>query len=210
MSRTSCASCARPTGSRRRPATCSSRRGDDPFRRTGNTSRTRGARRVAAGNTLGREMRAGTASGYQRIADKIAAGQCVMLDGGTATALHGEGDAPGDDEGLWGTRALVHAPAQVRHVHRRYAAIGCDVISTNTWGLPSALRVDGPRVWERTEPVHWMDVARRGLGLVREAIAAEGRGNDCAVAFSLNGEVDSPDGQETIRLLGRPLEEEPP
>jgi SAM-dependent methyltransferase len=30
------------------------------------------------------------------------------------------------------------------------------------------------------------------------------------VAFSLNGEVDSPDGQETVRLLARPLEEEPP
>ena len=30
------------------------------------------------------------------------------------------------------------------------------------------------------------------------------------MAFSLNGEVDSPEGQETIRLLSRPLEEEPP
>ncbi|HEX3277868.1 MAG TPA: homocysteine S-methyltransferase family protein [Thermoleophilaceae bacterium] len=155
-------------------------------------------------------MRAGTASGYQRIADKIAADQVVVLDGGTATELHGEGDVPGDDEGLWGTRALVHAPDLVRDVHRRYAAAGCDVISTNTWGLPSALRVDGPQVWESTQPVHWMDVARRGLSLVREAIEAEGRAGECAVAFSLNGEVDSPDGQETVRLLARPLEEEPP
>src|SRR4051794_40609793 len=153
---------------------------------------------------------AGTASGYRRIADKIAAGRCVVLDGGTATELHGEGDTPGDDEGLWGTRALVHAPDLVRGVHSRYAAAGCDVISTNTWGLPSALRVDGPRIWDSTQPVHWMDVARRGLGLVHEAIDAEGRADDCAVAFSLNGEVDSPDGQETIRLLARPLEEEPP
>jgi S-methylmethionine-dependent homocysteine/selenocysteine methylase/SAM-dependent methyltransferase len=159
-----------------------------------------------------REMttQATTASAYQRIADMIAADRCVVLDGGTATELHGAGDRPGDDEGLWGTRALVQAPEQVVDVHRRYAQIGCDVISTNTWGLPSALREDGPRLWESTRPVHWMDVARRGLRLVHEAIDKEGRGNECAVAFSLNGEVDSPEGQETIRLLTRPLEEEPP
>ena len=98
-----------------------------------------------------------TASAYQRIAEMIAADQCVVLDGGTATELHGAGDRPGDDEGLWGTRALVRAPEQVMDVHRRYAQIGCDVISTNTWGLPSALREDGPRLWESTRPVHWMD-----------------------------------------------------
>jgi S-methylmethionine-dependent homocysteine/selenocysteine methylase/SAM-dependent methyltransferase len=157
-----------------------------------------------------RETTTSPATAYARIAEMIAADHCVVLDGGTATELHGAGDRPGDDEGLWGTRALVHSPEQVVDVHRRYAQIGCDVISTNTWGLPSALREDGPRLWESTRPVHWMDVARRGLGLVREAIDAEGRTGECAVAFSLNGEVDSPEGQETIRLLSRPLEEEPP
>jgi S-methylmethionine-dependent homocysteine/selenocysteine methylase/SAM-dependent methyltransferase len=151
-----------------------------------------------------------TGSAYERIAEMIAADRCVVLDGGTATELHGAGDRPGDDEGLWGTRALVDSPEQVLDVHRRYAQIGCDVISTNTWGLPSALREDGPRLWESTRPVHWMDVARRGLRLVREAIEQEGRADECAVAFSLNGEVDNPEGQETIRLLTRPLEEDPP
>jgi S-methylmethionine-dependent homocysteine/selenocysteine methylase/SAM-dependent methyltransferase len=148
--------------------------------------------------------------GAERISDLLAAGRCVILDGGTATELHGEGDTPGDDEGLWGTRALVHSPDQVLDVHRRYAQIGCDVISTNTWGLPSALRDDGPRLWESTRPVHWMDVARRGLQLVRAAIDAEGRTGEVAIAFSLNGDVDSPEGQETIRLLSRPLVEDPP
>ncbi|MBA3264160.1 MAG: homocysteine S-methyltransferase family protein [Thermoleophilaceae bacterium] len=160
--------------------------------------------------SLPKASQASAASAYRRIAELIADDQCVVLDGGTATELHGAGDRPGDDEGLWGTRALVEAPEQVLDVHRRYARIGCDVISTNTWGLPSALREDGPRLWESTRPVHWMDVARRGLGLVREAIDREGRAGECAVAFSLNGEVDSPEGQETIRLLTRPLEEEPP
>lgn len=157
-----------------------------------------------------RTIEAGSAGAYGRIAEMIAADRCVVLDGGTATELGGTGDRPGDDEGLWGTRALVDVPNEVLEVHRRYAQIGCDVVSTNTWGLPSALREDGPRLWESTRNVHWLDIARRGLRLAREAVEQEGRAGECAVAFSLNGDVDSPEGQETIRLLARPLEEEPP
>ncbi len=33
---------------------------------------------------------------------------------------------------------------------------------------------------------------------------------ECAVAFSINGDVDTPDGQETIRLLARVFEDDPP
>lgn len=155
-------------------------------------------------------VRAGSADAYGRVREMIAAGRCVLLDGGTATELEGTGDRPGSDEGLWGTRALVDVPNAVLDVHRRYVRTGCDVVSTNTWGLPSALRDGGPRLWESTQPVHWLDIARRGLRLAREAVEQEGRTGDCAVAFSLNGDVDGPGGQETIRLLSRPLREEPP
>ena len=55
-----------------------------------------------------------------------------------------------------------------------------------------------------------MDVARRGVRLAREAAAEAGRADECAVAFSVNGDVDTPDGRETIRLLRRAFEEEPP
>ena len=78
------------------------------------------------------------------------------------------------------------------------------MISTNTWGLASVLAGDGPRLWEeRDAPVHWMDVARRGVRLARRAIDDDGRAGECAVAFSLNGEIDSEEGRETVRLLAR-------
>ena len=163
-----------------------------------------------ASQTTGSARPLGTGSAYARIAEMIAADRCVVLDGGMATELGEAGASPGSDEALWGTRALVQVPDAVLDVHRRYVRTGCDVISSDTWGLPSALRDDGPRLWESTRPVHWMDVARRGLRLAREAVELEGRAGECAVAFSLNGEVDSPEGQETIRLLAKPLEEEPP
>ena len=46
-----------------------------------------------------------------------------------------------------------------------------------------------------------MDVARQGVRLAREAISEAGREGEVAVAFSLNGDLDAPDGAETIRLL---------
>jgi len=148
---------------------------------------------------------------FARVAAAIAEGRCVVLDGGTATELPAVAqDHPELDDRLWGTSALIHAPDQVLDVHRRYVDIGCDVISTNTWGLPSALRHDGPQLWGGSEPVHWMDVARRGLALTREAIERGGRTGECAMAFSMNGDVDTPEGPATIELLARLFEEDAP
>ncbi|HEX6025757.1 MAG TPA: homocysteine S-methyltransferase family protein [Solirubrobacter sp.] len=128
--------------------------------------------------------------GYQRITDALAAGRCVMLDGGVATELPGAGlDEPG-----WGTRALVDAPDAVLAVHRSYLEAGCDVISTDTWGLAGV-----------AADLHWMDLGRRGIQLAREAVGDR----ECAVAFSLNGEVDAELGGETARLLSRMFADEP-
>ena len=150
------------------------------------------------------EVDPGTA--YARVQDALTTGRCVVLDGGTATELPHVADRRPEQELLWGTTALVESPADVLAVHRRYVAAGCDVISTDTWGLPSALRHDGPRLWPSTDPVHWMDVARRGVRLAREAVGDR----DCAVALSLNGDVDSPEGRDTVELLARLLADEPP
>jgi len=148
---------------------------------------------------------------YGRVLDKIGAGQCVVLDGATGTELPHLSDAEhAVDERLWGTRALVEEAAAVRDVHREYVAAGCDVISTNTWGLPSALLNGVVPHWSSTQPVHWMDLARRGLRLARQAVAEGGRDESCAVAFSINGDVDSDEGESTIRLLARLFAHEPP
>jgi S-methylmethionine-dependent homocysteine/selenocysteine methylase/SAM-dependent methyltransferase len=150
---------------------------------------------------------------FERTSGLIADGRCVVLDGAVGTELPrvgATGGRPGDER-LWGTRALIDTPDLVLDVHRRYVATGCDVISTNTWGLASALAADGPRLWDDAgAPVHWMDIARRGLRLA--TTAANEAAERPAVAFSLNADVDSPDGRETIRLLARLFadEAEPP
>jgi S-methylmethionine-dependent homocysteine/selenocysteine methylase/SAM-dependent methyltransferase len=148
---------------------------------------------------------------YERIAGKLRAGACVILDGATATELPHVSDAEHAlDERLWGTRALVEESDAVLAVHRSYVDAGCDVISTNTWGLPSALLDAARPVWNSAAPVHWMDLARRGLRLARQAVHEGGREDDCAVAFSINGDVDSDEGESTVRLLARLFADEAP
>ena len=144
------------------------------------------------------------ASAYSRIKDMIAAGRCVMLDGGIGTELpRAAGSERALDEPLWGARALIDAPDAVQTVHARYLEAGCDVITTNTWGLATALSGHGPGLWDDMEaPVHWMDVARRAVRLAHRAVSEHGRAGECAVAFSLNADVDSASGRETIRCCG--------
>lgn len=149
---------------------------------------------------------------YARIERLLAADEPVILDGGNATELdRGQaGELRDADRGLWGTGALYTAPFDVLGVHRRYAAAGCDVISTNTWALLAAAELEAGGVAARSGLTHWMDVARLGIRAAREAIAAEGRGDECAVAFSLNGDVDSDERLGTLRLVTRIFEEDPP
>ncbi len=148
-------------------------------------------------------------SGFEVVERKIGSGRCVVLDGATATELPRLSIDHSADERLWDADTLVSSPADVLSVHRRYAEAGCDIISTNTWGLPNAVR-DSPKLWEAMGSVHWMDIARRGIGLTRRAASDAGRADECAVAFSLSGDIDTPEGQETIRLLARVFEEETP
>jgi S-methylmethionine-dependent homocysteine/selenocysteine methylase/SAM-dependent methyltransferase len=148
---------------------------------------------------------------YARIANLIATDRCVVLDGAIGTELIDvSGERPETEEHLWGVSAIVEKPAEVKRVHRRYVDAGCDVLTTDTWGLPTAVLDGRALVRGAAEPLHWMDVARRGVRLARTAAEEGGRAEDCAVAFSLNGDVDSPEGLETIRLLARAFEDDPP
>ena len=150
-------------------------------------------------------------SRYARVAHKIATDRCVILDGATGSELIDVvGTRPELDEHLWGVSAIFDAPDRVRALHRRYAEVGADVVTTNTWGLATAVRDGGRRLRDQSGPVHWMDVARRAVRLARSATADAGRADEVVVAFSINGEVDTPDGAETIRLLARAFEADPP
>jgi S-methylmethionine-dependent homocysteine/selenocysteine methylase/SAM-dependent methyltransferase len=146
---------------------------------------------------------------YKSVEAMLADERCVVLDGGVATELQRVGTGVEPEPGLWGTWALYSAPNAVLEVHREYARAGCNVISTNTWSILSAPEFEraGP---SRPEVVHWMDVARAGVRLARRAIAETGREFECAVAFAISEEVNSDDRRETVELLGRVFEEDPP
>src|SRR5690349_11198197 len=100
---------------------------------------------------------------YDQVATAIADQRCVILDGGIATELsHAHGQ---DHERLWGIEALASMPDEVRDVHRRYVDAGVDVITTNTWSLPSVLEGESTIQREQHRPVHWMEIARRGVSV---------------------------------------------
>jgi S-methylmethionine-dependent homocysteine/selenocysteine methylase/SAM-dependent methyltransferase len=149
---------------------------------------------------------------YRHLEQLIADERCVILDGAVATELQRtrplqSEHAPAE---LWGTWALYRAPNAVRDVHRSYVDVGCDVISTNTWSILSA-----PEMEPRTGPgapelAHWMDIARLGIALARQAIDEGGRRDECAVAFAISEDINSPRREGTIELLARVFDEEPP
>src|ERR1700743_2647712 len=129
----------------------------------------------------------GTVDRYARLTRMIATDQCVILDGANGTELiKVRGGPPEVEEQVWGLTALLDAPDDVARVHRSYIDVGCDVVCTNTWGLPTALRDGGTRFSEGSEPVHWMALARRAVALARDAAGAAGRRDEVAIAFSLN------------------------
>ncbi len=76
-------------------------------------------------------------SPYEGIQKKIRDGECVILDGAIATELQRQGarDFRLSDSDHWGFEALQHAPKSVSDVHKSYVDVGCDIITTNTYGI---------------------------------------------------------------------------
>jgi S-methylmethionine-dependent homocysteine/selenocysteine methylase/SAM-dependent methyltransferase len=157
-------------------------------------------------------MPSSPSSDYRRIQQLIAADQCVVLDGGVATELERieARDYRVSDENLWGMWALYHAPHAVLEVHRRYLAAGCDVISTDTWGILNACEVEAQAAVQGAGLSHWMDVARLGIRIARQAIEEAGKDGQCAVAFSIGGDIRNAQQLGTLQLLARLFADTPP
>jgi len=149
---------------------------------------------------------------YSRIQQLFADDECVILDGGVGTELERVGPSGyrNPDQGLWGTAALYAAPYAVLQVHQSYVEAGCDVISTNTWGILSAPEMEAEGWLALAGSPHWMDMARLGIRLGRQAIDEAGKTDSCALAFAIGEDVDSPERLETIGLLTRVFAENPP
>jgi S-methylmethionine-dependent homocysteine/selenocysteine methylase/SAM-dependent methyltransferase len=147
---------------------------------------------------------------YEHVQELLAGDRCVVLDGGVATELQRyRPDGPSADD-LWGTWALYRAPQAVLEVHRAYALTGCHVISTDTWSILSAPEVEARETSRLAEAQHWMDLARSAVRLARQAIDETGRTGECAVAFAISEEANSPSRRETLELLGKALADDPP
>lgn len=154
-----------------------------------------------------------TSPAYQQIQQRLAGDKCVILDGGTSTELESMGlkEFRVSDTSLWGTWGLYHAPYAVLDIHRRYVAAGADVITTNTWGIVNAPEMEARATFTGSAvPAHWMDIARLGIRLARQAVDEAGKSGKCAVAFSLNGDVEASERHGTLELLARVFEQEPP
>jgi S-methylmethionine-dependent homocysteine/selenocysteine methylase/SAM-dependent methyltransferase len=150
---------------------------------------------------------------YQRIQELIAGDQCVILDGGTSTELERmrSRDFQVSDTSLWGTWGLYHAPYDVLEVHKNYVSAGADIITTNTWGIVNAPDMEvRSSIGGGSTPTHWMDIARLGVRLARQAVAEGDKEGETAVAFSLNGDVESQERQRTLELLTRVFEDDQP
>jgi len=63
-------------------------------------------------------------------AARLAAGPCLLLDGGMGSMLLARGLAAGDSPERWN---LTHSE-DVAAVHRAYVEAGCDAVQTNTFG----------------------------------------------------------------------------
>ena len=149
---------------------------------------------------------------YERIRKKIAKAECVILDGGVSTEIERAGvvDWRVSDQLQWGSWALTHAPQVTVDVHRSYVDAGCDLISTNTWAVLSPPDSDPRSPSSAVDQAHWMDSARLGIRLARQAVREGGREGNVAVAFSINGDDPHVQRKDTLELLNRVFEEDPP
>lgn len=122
---------------------------------------------------------------YRRLETVWAGDGVVVLDGGVGSELERIGFPRNRNVGdLWGTVALYEAPDLAREVHCRYVRAGADVITTHTW------RIDGIPAAERAGIVDaanggWRARGRFAVELARAAAEEQGRGDECAVAFSI-------------------------
>ena len=114
---------------------------------------------------------------YEPIAQKLAAGRAVILDGATGTDLQRRGVAMDDEVGC--ATANLAAPAVVREVHADYIAAGAQVITANTFAtsplLFNALGRDGEIA----------SIDRAAIALARNARAASGAAVAIAGSFSV-------------------------
>jgi S-methylmethionine-dependent homocysteine/selenocysteine methylase len=148
---------------------------------------------------------------YERIDRMLEGGGRVLLDGGVATELQRIRSEEGATrKEPWGTWALFQGPMEVLEMHRRYVAVGCDVISTNTWSVLEAVDRSAGRLAGPGRDPLWADAARLGVRLARKAIDEAGRADECAAAFCVNSALLDERAKGRLELLSWIWQDQPP
>jgi S-methylmethionine-dependent homocysteine/selenocysteine methylase len=97
----------------------------------------------------------------EQLRDRLAAGEVIVLDGGTGSEIEARG-APMDGA-VWSALANVTHPDVVRSVHEDYIRAGADVVIANTFAAgPGALAAAGLEQ-------HFVEVNNAAVRLAREA-----------------------------------------
>jgi S-methylmethionine-dependent homocysteine/selenocysteine methylase len=163
---------------------------------------------VTAGHYLGQLP---VSAAYGRVEELLRGDGCVLLDGGIATELQRvRSEDRAQRREPWGTWALFRGPMEVLEVHRRYVASGCDVISTNTWSVLEAADESEAEPASSGRTPLWLDAARLGVRLARQAIAEAGREGECSAAFCINSGLIDERASGRLELLSWMWSEEAP
>jgi S-methylmethionine-dependent homocysteine/selenocysteine methylase len=116
------------------------------------------------------------------VLERVAAGELVVIDGGTGTEIQRRGGAM--DEATWCAEANLQRPDLVRQVHRAYLEAGAEVIIANTFATSPLLFA----TLGRDDEVAALD--RAAVRLAREAVDAvagpAAAGAEVAVAGSIS------------------------
>ncbi|MEM7801119.1 MAG: homocysteine S-methyltransferase family protein [Chloroflexota bacterium] len=115
---------------------------------------------------------------YAKLKARMAAGEKIMIDGGTGTELERRGATMVDD--AWNSGGALTAPDLVREIHVDYIESGAEVIITNTFSTSRFVLADGGMA----DQFEFLN--RRGVELAIEARKQSGR-DDVLVAGGMTG-----------------------
>ena len=115
----------------------------------------------------------------QAIERKLAAGQIILLDGGTGTELERRGAAM--DDAAWCALATASHPELLRSIHEDYVRLGCDIITANTFASARHMMERSGKASARRS------AAARGRTCPRGRAADRGRGGaGCCCGLDLD------------------------
>jgi methionine synthase I (cobalamin-dependent) len=122
---------------------------------------------------------------YAAVAEKMARGHTVILDGAIGTEILRR-------HVTWSDHQLHQRPDLVRTIHADYAAAGADVISTNTFQLTRRAFLGHFKDAEHMRHIgagdlesRWASLLQAGVKLAQEGRAEAGRAADVAVAGTM-------------------------